>query len=298
MTTPRNKRGCPTCDGIDPKSCLRCRGKTRLSDWNDELPSPVKEDTMTAPTPRTDAVPTEGDRIKRLRQWACQALLRQPGASIIERTVAEDLQYLEAKHERDLAAREAELARVKEQADKFKWQVRDTCQRAERAEAERDAAVFAINNHNKDCKASCEEQRSRNSCGFASYYPKKNCPNCPEDWAIDAHERALAEIREVWAGSECGEPVYAQEAYAIRLCKQMYQIACDALSGKAPVAPDEVNRLSVRCESQRLKIDAQDARIKRLEEALREWEQLRVSAINCDWHTFDDIINRAREALK
>lgn len=28
-----NKRGCPTCDGIDPKTCMRCLGKTRLSDW-------------------------------------------------------------------------------------------------------------------------------------------------------------------------------------------------------------------------------------------------------------------------
>lgn len=27
------KRGCPTCDGIDPKSCMRCLGKTRLCDW-------------------------------------------------------------------------------------------------------------------------------------------------------------------------------------------------------------------------------------------------------------------------
>lgn len=27
------KRGCPTCDGVDPKSCLRCMGKTRMCDW-------------------------------------------------------------------------------------------------------------------------------------------------------------------------------------------------------------------------------------------------------------------------
>jgi hypothetical protein len=27
------KRGCPTCAGIDAKSCMRCRGKTRLCDW-------------------------------------------------------------------------------------------------------------------------------------------------------------------------------------------------------------------------------------------------------------------------
>ncbi len=27
------KRGCPTCDGLDPKSCMRCKGKTRMCDW-------------------------------------------------------------------------------------------------------------------------------------------------------------------------------------------------------------------------------------------------------------------------
>ena len=27
------KRGCPTCNGADPKSCLRCYGKTRMCDW-------------------------------------------------------------------------------------------------------------------------------------------------------------------------------------------------------------------------------------------------------------------------
>lgn len=27
------KRGCPTCDGVDPKSCMRCHGKTRLCEW-------------------------------------------------------------------------------------------------------------------------------------------------------------------------------------------------------------------------------------------------------------------------
>jgi len=29
----KDKKGCPTCNGVDPKSCLRCKGKTRLSDW-------------------------------------------------------------------------------------------------------------------------------------------------------------------------------------------------------------------------------------------------------------------------
>lgn len=45
---------------------------------------------------------------------------------------------------------------------------------------------------------------------------------------------ALEAIREIWSGSECGEPVHAQEAYAIHLCKQMYQEAVDALRGEAP----------------------------------------------------------------
>lgn len=27
------KRGCPTCDGVDPKSCMRCQGKTVLAYW-------------------------------------------------------------------------------------------------------------------------------------------------------------------------------------------------------------------------------------------------------------------------
>lgn len=48
----------------------------------------------------------------------------------------------------------------------------------------------------------------------------------------DALEAALCEIREEWAGAECGEPVYAQEAYAIGLAKRMYQIAARALLEK------------------------------------------------------------------
>jgi hypothetical protein len=27
------KRGCPTCNGLDAKSCLRCNGKTILKYW-------------------------------------------------------------------------------------------------------------------------------------------------------------------------------------------------------------------------------------------------------------------------
>lgn len=41
----------------------------------------------------------------------------------------------------------------------------------------------------------------------------------------------LAEIREVWAGSE-GVPIHEREAYATDLCKEMYNIACEALKVK------------------------------------------------------------------
>ena len=83
---------------------------------------------MNTPTPRTDA-------IRKLIRDAINETDRE--RQIAMREGAEcGIEQLE----RDLAARDAELARVKEQADKFKWQVRDTCQRAERAEAERDAA--------------------------------------------------------------------------------------------------------------------------------------------------------------
>ena len=43
----------------------------------------------------------------------------------------------------------------------------------------------------------------------------------------DALARALHEIAEEWCGAECGEPVHAQEAYAIALAKRMYTIAAE-----------------------------------------------------------------------
>ncbi len=46
----------------------------------------------------------------------------------------------------------------------------------------------------------------------------------------EALRLALHEICEVWAGAECGEPVHAQEAYAIHLCKQMHALAAEALT--------------------------------------------------------------------
>jgi hypothetical protein len=46
---------------------------------------------------------------------------------------------------------------------------------------------------------------------------------------IEALERALHDICEEWAGAECGEPAYAQEAYAIGLAKRMYELAKSAI---------------------------------------------------------------------
>ena len=45
--------------------------------------------------------------------------------------------------------------------------------------------------------------------------------------------RALHEIAEEWAGAECGEPVHAQEAYAIGLAKRMYTLAVEGLTHNA-----------------------------------------------------------------
>ena len=45
--------------------------------------------------------------------------------------------------------------------------------------------------------------------------------------------RALHEIAEEWAGAECGEPVHAQEAYAIGLAKRMYTLAVEGLAPNA-----------------------------------------------------------------
>lgn len=50
---------------------------------------------------------------------------------------------------------------------------------------------------------------------------------------VEALRRALHEIAEEWAGSECGVPVHAQEAYAIGLAKRMYQLAVEGLKGQS-----------------------------------------------------------------
>jgi len=50
---------------------------------------------------------------------------------------------------------------------------------------------------------------------------------------IERLRAALHEIAEEWAGAECGEPVHAQEAYAIGLAKRMYALAAAALRPNA-----------------------------------------------------------------
>lgn len=60
--------------------------------------------------------------------------------------------------------------------------------------------------------------------------------NRDEDYEWPEREcmrRALHDIAEEWAGAECGEPVYAQEAYAIELAKRMYALAVKGLAPNA-----------------------------------------------------------------
>lgn len=54
---------------------------------------------------------------------------------------------------------------------------------------------------------------------------------------IERLRRLLHEIAEEWAGAECGEPVHAQEAYAIGLAKRMYALAAEALRPNVRVQP-------------------------------------------------------------
>jgi hypothetical protein len=46
---------------------------------------------------------------------------------------------------------------------------------------------------------------------------------------LEKMRRALHDVAEEWAGAECGEPVHAQEAYAIGLAKRMYALAVEGL---------------------------------------------------------------------
>ncbi len=46
---------------------------------------------------------------------------------------------------------------------------------------------------------------------------------------LEKMRRALHDVAEEWAGAECGEPVHAQESYAIGLAKRMYALAVEGL---------------------------------------------------------------------
>lgn len=48
------KRGCPTCCGIAPKSCLRCHGQTVLAWWHD-----TPEGEIYAPPTKTSTSATD-----------------------------------------------------------------------------------------------------------------------------------------------------------------------------------------------------------------------------------------------
>jgi hypothetical protein len=65
--------------------------------------------------------------------------------------------------------------------------------------------------------------KTANAFGFG-----ENAARLRAEAERDALARALHEIAEEWAGAECGEPVHAQEAYAIALAKRMYQLAVEA----------------------------------------------------------------------
>ena len=67
----------------------------------------------------------------------------------------------------------------------------------------------------------CEHGQLRRQC--------PHCENIESDKRISALESALSEIREVWAGSDGFIPETCPEGYLQKLCKQQYEIACEAL---------------------------------------------------------------------
>jgi hypothetical protein len=65
-------------------------------------------------------------------------------------------------------------------------------------------------------------------CG-PTHYAGCDCHEAQRNDRVTSLRSALHEIAEEWAGAECGEPVTAQEAYAIQLAQRMYRIAAEAL---------------------------------------------------------------------
>lgn len=56
------KRGCPTCNGVAPKSCMRCRGRSRLCDWWETSMGVAHESALTPEERR------EADLLDRVQQ--------------------------------------------------------------------------------------------------------------------------------------------------------------------------------------------------------------------------------------
>lgn len=100
-------------------------------------------------------------------------------------------------------------------ASKEDWlraELSNAIQRANAAEAERDALRLKLdfvtqerNAYMTATEVACEER--------------------------DALRAALHEIAEEYAGSECGEPITAQEAYAVELARRMGRMAAEARDG-------------------------------------------------------------------
>jgi hypothetical protein len=98
---------------------------------------------------------------------------------------------------------------------------------AHEAAAEIERLTDALHDEIRRHQAACDEARVLRA-EVAAYKDAATARDRNED----ALRVALHEIAEEWAGAECGEPVHAQEAYAIALAKRMYGIAAAALAAK------------------------------------------------------------------
>ena len=77
-----------------------------------------------------------------------------------------------------------------------------------------------------------EESRNRALAYFAVIVEAADKEIATRDAELARLREALAEIREIWAGSDAFIPVTAPEAYAQHLCKQMYQAAIETLKSQ------------------------------------------------------------------
>lgn len=106
------------------------------------------------------------------------------------RRLAERLEAERLGAEAKLAERDADIERLKEQKDKFMWQVRDTCTRAEAAEHARDEAIQNL----RIADEWLDNAPHGNDCFVYGYYedhPDNRC-NCGRDSAINLIAAFLA----------------------------------------------------------------------------------------------------------